>query len=139
MQRLTELTAKEKLRLVAALDELEDHFDLVIIDLAPASGQRAVFRGMAQEVVLVLSPEPTSLVDAYAVVKAVGNRWQVLDARVNATTRRGNAPDFSYNGRTVIVFELDFELGLPTAILDFGIAADVALFSQNIENSGTQF
>jgi flagellar biosynthesis protein FlhG len=32
------------------------------------------FVGMAQEVVLVLSPEPTSLVDAYAVVKVLSQQ-----------------------------------------------------------------
>ena len=75
VQRLTELDRKEKLRLVAALDELEDHFDLVIIDSGAGIGDNVLFFvGMAQEVVLVLSPEPTSLVDAYAVVKVLSQQ-----------------------------------------------------------------
>ena len=61
VQRLTELDRKEKLRLVAALDGLQDHFDLVIIDSGAGIGDNVLFFvGMAQEVVLVLSPEPTS-------------------------------------------------------------------------------
>ena len=75
VQRLTGLDRKEKLRLVAALDELEDHFDLVIIDSGAGIGDNVLFFvGMAQEVVLVLSPEPTSLVDAYAVVKVLSQQ-----------------------------------------------------------------
>jgi flagellar biosynthesis protein FlhG len=75
VQRLTELDRKEKLRLVAALDELADHFDLVIIDSGAGIGDNVLFFvGMAQEVVLVLSPEPTSLVDAYAVVKVLSQQ-----------------------------------------------------------------
>jgi len=75
VQRLTELDRKEKLRLVAALDGLEDHFDLVIIDSGAGIGDNVLFFvGMAQEVVLVLSPEPTSLVDAYAVVKVLSQQ-----------------------------------------------------------------
>jgi ATPases involved in chromosome partitioning len=65
-------TDKDKLRLVAALDGLEDHFDLVIIDSGAGIGDNVLFFvGRVQEVVLVLSPEPTSLVDAYAVVKVL--------------------------------------------------------------------
>jgi flagellar biosynthesis protein FlhG len=75
VQRLTELDRKEKLRLVAALDGLQDHFDLVIIDSGAGIGDNVLFFvGMAQEVVLVLSPEPTSLVDAYAVVKVLSQQ-----------------------------------------------------------------
>jgi flagellar biosynthesis protein FlhG len=75
VQRLTELERKDKLRLVAALDGLEDHFDLVIIDSGAGIGDNVLFFvGMAQEVVLVLSPEPTSLVDAYAVVKVLSQQ-----------------------------------------------------------------
>jgi len=75
VQRLTELDRKEKLRLVAALDELADHFDLVIIDSGAGIGDNVLFFvGMAQEVVLVLSLEPTSLVDAYAMVKVLSQQ-----------------------------------------------------------------
>ena len=46
VQRMTELDRKDKLRLVVALDGLEDHFDLVIIDSgAGIEGQRAILRG----------------------------------------------------------------------------------------------
>jgi len=75
VQRLTELDRKDKLRLVAALDAMEDRFDLVIIDSGAGIGDNVLFFvGVAQEVVLVLSPEPTSLVDAYAVVKVLSQQ-----------------------------------------------------------------
>ncbi len=75
VQRLTELDRKDKLRLVAALDTLEERFDLVIIDSGAGIGDNVLFFvGAAQEVVLVLSPEPTSLVDAYAVVKVLSQQ-----------------------------------------------------------------
>jgi flagellar biosynthesis protein FlhG len=75
VQRLTELDRKDKLRLIAALDTLEEKFDLVIIDSGAGIGDNVLFFvGVAQEVVLVLSPEPTSLVDAYAVVKVLSQQ-----------------------------------------------------------------
>ena len=75
VQSLTELDRKDKLRLIAALDKLEDQFDLVIIDSGAGIGDNVLFFvGIAQEVVLVLAPEPTSLVDAYAVVKVLSQQ-----------------------------------------------------------------
>jgi flagellar biosynthesis protein FlhG len=44
------------LRLVAALDGLQDHFDLVIIDSGAGIGDNVLFFvGMAQEVVLAIA------------------------------------------------------------------------------------
>jgi hypothetical protein len=61
--------------LISLLDGLEERFDLVIIDSGAGIGDNVLFFvGAAQEVVLVLSPEPTSLVDAYAVVKVLSQQ-----------------------------------------------------------------
>ena len=83
VQRLTELNRQEKLRLLAALETLEDRFDLVIIDSGAGIGDNVLFFvGAAQEVVLVLAPEPTSLVDAYAVVKVLSQQAGVRNFAV---------------------------------------------------------
>lgn len=67
---LADISSEQKLRLLASLDELEDRFDLVLIDVGAGIGSNVqFFVGAAQEVILVVSPEPTSLVDAYAALK----------------------------------------------------------------------
>jgi flagellar biosynthesis protein FlhG len=72
VQDLTQLDDSQKMRLVEALDELEERFDVVLIDCAAGIGDNVLFfAGAAQEILLVVSPEPTSLTDAYATVKVL--------------------------------------------------------------------
>jgi flagellar biosynthesis protein FlhG len=75
VQSLTSLTEQQKLRLSTALDGVEDRFDLVLVDSGAGIGDNVLFFvGAAQEALLVVSPEPTSLVDAYAVVKVLSQQ-----------------------------------------------------------------
>ena len=72
IQSLTRLTDEQKLTLVSAFAPLDDQFDLVIIDCGAGIGENVLFfAGAAQEALLVVSPEPTSLSDAYATVKVL--------------------------------------------------------------------
>lgn len=78
VQELTRLDDAQKLRLVTALDFIEDRFDLVLIDCSAGIGDNVLFfAGAAQEVLLVASPEPTSLTDAYATVKVLSQQASV--------------------------------------------------------------
>jgi flagellar biosynthesis protein FlhG len=75
VQELTQLDDAQKLRLVTALDALEDQFDLVLVDCGAGIGDNVLFfAGAAQEALLVISPEPTSLTDAYAAVKVISQQ-----------------------------------------------------------------
>ncbi|HEY0882238.1 MAG TPA: MinD/ParA family protein [Archangium sp.] len=72
LQQLTRLDDGQRLRLVSALEELEDDFDLVLLDSGAGIGDNVLFFiGAAQEALLVVSPEPTSLTDAYATIKVL--------------------------------------------------------------------
>jgi flagellar biosynthesis protein FlhG len=75
VQELTHLDDGQKLRLVTALDVIEDRFDLVVVDCGAGIGDNVLFfAGAAQEALLVISPEPTSLTDAYAAVKVLSQQ-----------------------------------------------------------------
>ena len=70
MQKYTQLTREERLRLLNELDELEEDFDTFIIDTESGISENVVyFASASQEIVVVLSPEPTSLADCYALIK----------------------------------------------------------------------
>jgi flagellar biosynthesis protein FlhG len=72
IQSLTALSDEQKLTLVSAFDPLDDRFDLVIVDCGAGIGDNVLFfAGAAQEALLVVTPEPTSLSDAYATVKVL--------------------------------------------------------------------
>ena len=75
VQSLTQLSSDDKLRFIAALEPVQDKFDLVLVDSGAGIGDNVLFFvGAAQEAILVVSPEPTSLVDAYATVKVLSQK-----------------------------------------------------------------
>ncbi len=77
-QELTRLSDAQKHHLLASLDPLDDRFDLVIVDCGAGIGDNVVFfAGAAQMTLLVVTPEPTSLTDAYAAVKVLSQRGGV--------------------------------------------------------------
>jgi flagellar biosynthesis protein FlhG len=80
IQQLTQLGEEEKLRLLSTLDGLAERFDLVLIDSGAGIGDNVLFFvGVAQEIILVVTPEPTSLVDAYAAVKVLSQQAGIKD------------------------------------------------------------
>jgi flagellar biosynthesis protein FlhG len=96
IQSLTALTDEQKLTLVSAFEPLDDRFDLVIVDCGAGIGDNVLFfAGAAQEALLVVSPEPTSLSDAYATVKVLSQHAGVAHFSVVAN----QAADFQ--GRDV--------------------------------------
>ena len=75
VQSLTQLSAEDKLRFIAALEPVQDKFDIVLVDSGAGIGDNVLFFvGAAQEALLVVSPEPTSIVDAYATVKVLSQK-----------------------------------------------------------------
>jgi flagellar biosynthesis protein FlhG len=75
VKSLTQLTDEQKMKLIQALDPIDETFDIVLIDSGAGIGDNVLFFvGAAQEAILVVSPEPTSLVDAYATVKVLSQQ-----------------------------------------------------------------
>lgn len=72
IQELTRLDAAAELRLVQGLQRVSQGVDWLLIDTAAGIHDSVIKLLMAaQEVLLVTTPEPTALVDAYAMVKVV--------------------------------------------------------------------
>ncbi|BDU73540.1 MinD/ParA family protein [Mesoterricola silvestris] len=72
IQELTRLDAAAELRLVQGLQRVSQGIDWLLIDTAAGIHDSVIKLLMAaQEVLLVTTPEPTALVDAYAMVKTV--------------------------------------------------------------------
>ncbi len=73
IQSLTHLAPRQETVLFRELRKLEKLVDLLIIDTAAGISDNVISLLLsADEVFLVVSSEPTSIVDAYAVVKVVG-------------------------------------------------------------------
>ncbi|GAA0841153.1 flagellar synthesis regulator FleN [Marinobacter szutsaonensis] len=86
--RMTRLGAPEYAGLINAFSELGDEIDVLIIDTASGVSEAVVsFLRAAQELLLVVCDEPTSITDTYALVKLMNrdygiNRFRVLANQV---------------------------------------------------------
>lgn len=77
IQELTELDQSQRLFLLDELDMLHDRFDVLLIDTgAGISANVMYFNFAAMEKVVVVTNEPTSLTDAYALIKVLVKKYQ---------------------------------------------------------------
>jgi flagellar biosynthesis protein FlhG len=80
---LANLDERRRHALLAAVDTLEDRYDTLVIDTgAGLDGNAIDFAGAAAQIVVVATPEPLSLADAYACLKALEQRQGVRSAFV---------------------------------------------------------
>lgn len=74
IQEMAELSKGQKLSLMDELNDLNEHFDFMFIDTAAGiTGNVLYFNMAAKEIIVVVSPEPTSMTDAYALIKILYN------------------------------------------------------------------
>jgi flagellar biosynthesis protein FlhG len=72
---LTFLSDAQKLNLLAEFDRLEQKVDVLLIDTGAGISSNVIyFNTIAQEIIVISSPEPTSMTDAYAVIKVLSQR-----------------------------------------------------------------
>jgi len=72
IQELTSLTKDQKVQILKQLDSLIGSVDVLLIDSAAGISSNVMdFNATAQEIVVVVSPEPTSITDAYALMKVL--------------------------------------------------------------------
>ncbi|MBW2569459.1 MAG: MinD/ParA family protein [Deltaproteobacteria bacterium] len=70
VQGMVELSKGQKFTLLEELDELDEDFDFMLIDTAAGITDNVMYFNMAaKEIIVVVSSEPTSLTDAYALIK----------------------------------------------------------------------
>jgi flagellar biosynthesis protein FlhG len=76
VQRFTRLDSRQKMRLLDALDSMHNDFDVVLIDTeAGISENVTYFNTAAQEILVVTTPEPTAITDAYALMKLLSSQY----------------------------------------------------------------
>ncbi len=72
LQSLAELPKEELTRIISMFKPLEQHADVIIIDTGSGISRNVVeFAVAADEVVVVITPEPHSISDAYAIIKVL--------------------------------------------------------------------
>jgi flagellar biosynthesis protein FlhG len=89
VQKMAELSAAEHAGLINAFNELSDQVDVLIIDTAAGISDTVVsFVRAANEVVVVVCDEPSSITDAYALIKLLNKEYDMQRFRVIANMTR---------------------------------------------------
>lgn len=75
LEKIVELDPQRKDKLISVFEEIEREFDYILIDTSAGISSTVLsFVQSAQEAVVVVSPEPTSLTDSYALIKVLKAR-----------------------------------------------------------------
>lgn len=74
---LTHLNREQRLSLMAEINALGEEHDVLLIDTAAGVSPNVLhFNAVAEEVVVLVTPEPTSITDAYALIKLMSMRYK---------------------------------------------------------------
>lgn len=77
VQELTTLTSAQKMGIFQELNALLSGYDIVLIDTAAGISSNVLyFNASASEIMVVVTPEPTSITDAYALMKILSVKYQ---------------------------------------------------------------
>ena len=88
-QSMVELSAAEHAGLIRAFSELDNDFDVLIVDTAAGISDMVLsFSRAAQDVVVVVCDEPASITDAYALIKVLSREHGVYKFKVVANMVR---------------------------------------------------
>jgi flagellar biosynthesis protein FlhG len=113
IQELTHLAHAQKMQFFTDLDRLVDDMDILLIDTAAGISAHVMdFVVMAHEIVVVVSPEPTSITDAYALMKVLSLKYAEKSCRllVNMVAGPREAQDVSRQLSLVIDRFLDIRI-----------------------------
>jgi flagellar biosynthesis protein FlhG len=88
-QSMAELSHAQHVGLIRAFGSLDDEMDVLLVDTAAGISDMVVsFSRAAQDVVVVVCDEPTSITDAYALIKLLSREHQVQRFKIVANMVR---------------------------------------------------
>jgi flagellar biosynthesis protein FlhG len=89
VHELTSLSPEERLALSSHLESISSGIDIMIIDTGAGISSNVLFFNVAaEEIVVVVTPEPTSITDAYALMKVLFKKHGERSFRLIVNTAR---------------------------------------------------
>lgn len=83
IMEMSQLGIGEKAHLLELMQQLEEKYDTLIIDTgAGISDDVTWLNSSANEILVVATPEPTSIADAYALIKVLNQKHKIKDFRL---------------------------------------------------------
>ncbi len=96
IQELTELTREERFLVFSQLEEFICDFDIMLIDTAAGISSNVLYFNInADDILVVATPEPTSITDAYALMKVLSVKYDSKQFKliVNVAANEKEADD----------------------------------------------
>ncbi|MFO1263346.1 MAG: MinD/ParA family protein [Rhodoferax sp.] len=131
MVEYSRLTPEVRDDFLRIMNGLTPHYDVVLLDTGAGISDVVLFAvSLASEVIVVATPEPTSLTDAYATIKVLVGQQKRQNVRmvINQTARLGDGRAITVQLQQVLDRFVASEPGRPIKLLHMGdIPADTAV------------
>lgn len=120
IQKYTHLDSIQKVHFMEEIDLLHDRFDVVLIDTEAGISENVTYFNLAAQLIIVVTtPEPTAISDAYALMKLLSTRFSEKRFKliVNFVKSENEALDVYHKltlvGNRFIDISIDFLGGIP--------------------------
>ncbi len=113
VEDLVDLGYKEINRLLEISGILENNYDMILIDVGAGIYPSIInFIMASDESLIILTPEPTAVMDAYSLIKVIANNGQdqKLGIIINKTTSEREANDVAQRIKKVVNKYLDLDI-----------------------------
>jgi flagellar biosynthesis protein FlhG len=128
MVEYSRLTPEVRGDFLRIIESLVPHYDIIILDTGAGISDVVLFSvSLASEVIVVATPEPTSLTDAYATIKVLASQQkrQSLRMVINQTARLGDGRAITTQLQQVLDRFVTSDTGKPIRLIHMGdIPAD---------------
>lgn len=131
MVEYSRLTPEVRNQLIHVIDTLAPNYDVMLLDTGAGISDVVLFSvSLAHEVLIVATPEPTSLTDAYAAIKVLATQQKRHNMRlvINQAARPGDGRAITGQLQQVLNRFVNSDSGLPMRLIHMGdIPADKAV------------
>jgi flagellar biosynthesis protein FlhG len=115
-QELAQMGPQEHAGLIHAFSGLDDEMDVLVIDTAAGISDTVIsFVRASQEIILVVCDEPSSITDAYALIKILNRDYDIERFRVVANMTRSDKEGRNIFNKLVHVTDRFLEVSLQFA------------------------
>lgn len=113
VRALTNLTAEQKLHLITELENFKEPFDVFLIDTGAGINDNVLFFcSSAQESIVIITPEPTSIADAYALIKVLSRDFRERHFRILVNMAKNEREAFDTFRKLYVVADKFLNLSL---------------------------
>ena len=131
MVEYSRLTPEVRGEFLKIMSSMVPHYDIVLLDTGAGISDVVLFAvSLASEVIVVATPEPTSLTDAYATIKVLVGQQKRQNIRmvINQTARLGDGRAITVQLQQVLDRFVTTEPGRPIKLVHMGdIPADTSV------------